>query len=91
MNGNEEKQNIFTLDMTPSVRKKSNVIVRGTSLIFDEIRIAKDEENQMKSLDEIEEENGDESSRYLFILCITPNNLQSNYKVTIKIFQTTIS
>ena len=49
--------------MTPSVRKKSNVIIRGTSLIFDEIRVAKDEENQMKSLDEIEEESIDESSR----------------------------
>ena len=78
MNGNEEKQKVFTLDMTPSVRKKSNVIIRGTSLIFDEIRIAKDEENQMKSLDEIEEENGDESSRYVFILCIKLTYLQSN-------------
>ena len=63
MDGNERKKRILINDMTPSVRKKSNVIVRGTSLIFDEIRIAKDEENQMISLDEIEEENADEYSR----------------------------
>ena len=50
-------------EMTPGLRKKSNVIVRGTSLIFDEIKVAREEENQIKSLDEIEEENGDESSR----------------------------
>lgn len=63
MDGNERKKRTLIEDMTPSVRKKSNIIIRGTSLIFDEIRIAKDEENQMKSLDEIEEENVDESSR----------------------------
>ena len=63
MDGNEDRKNALTLNMTPSVRKKSNVIIRGTSLIFDEIRVAKDEENQMKSLDEIEEESIDESSR----------------------------
>ena len=49
--------------MMPNIRKKSNLIIRGTSLIFDEIKVAKEEENQIKSLDEIEEENGDASSR----------------------------
>ena len=63
MDGNEDRKKALALIMTPSVRKKSNVIIRGTSLIFDEIRVAKDEENQMKSLDEIEEESIDESSR----------------------------
>ena len=66
MDGNEVKETRSFSEMTPSVRKKSNVIVRGTNLIFDEIRIARDEENQMKSLDDLDEENGDESNRYVF-------------------------
>ena len=66
MDGNEIKDTRSFSKMTPTVRKKSNLILRGTNLIFDEIRIARDEDNQMKSLDEVEEENGDESSRYVF-------------------------
>ena len=50
-------------EMTPNLRKKSNLVVRGTSLIFDEIKVAREEENQIRSLDEIEEENDDESNR----------------------------
>ena len=63
MEGSEIKETRSFLEMTPSVRKKSNVIVRGTNLIFDEIRIARDEENQMKSLDDLDEENVDETNR----------------------------
>ena len=47
-----------------NIRKKSNLInVRGTSLIFDEIQVAKEEENQIQSLDEIEEEDENDSDR----------------------------
>ena len=63
MDGNERSNSTSNSGMTPTIRKKSNLVIRGTSLIFDEIRVAKDEENQIKSLDEIEEENEDESSR----------------------------
>ena len=64
MDGNERNNN-STSDsgMTPTIRKKSNLVIRGTSLIFDEIRVAKDEENQIKILDELEEEQVDEGSR----------------------------
>ena len=51
------------LDMQPNPRKKSKLVIRGTSLIFDEIRVAKEEENQIKSLDELDEETGDGTSR----------------------------
>ena len=64
MDGNEtNNKRLDDSNTTPSLRKKSNLIIRGTSLIFDEIRVAKDEENQMRSLDELEEECGDGSSR----------------------------
>ena len=75
MDGNEIKETRSFSEMTPSVRKKSNVIVRGTNLIFDEIRIARDEENQMKSLDDLDEENGGESNRYFF-KCLQKQILQ---------------
>ena len=63
MDGNERNNSTIDSGMTPTIRKKSNLVIRGTSLIFDEIRVAKDEENQIKILDELEEENVDEGSR----------------------------
>ena len=63
MDDNQANRIDCDTDMMPNIRKKSNLIIRGTSLIFDEIKVAKEEENQIKSLDEIEEENGDASSR----------------------------
>ena len=59
----DTKTSIF--EMTPRLRKKSNLIVRGTSLLFDEIKVAKEEENQLRSWDEIEEENDGEPTRYV--------------------------
>jgi hypothetical protein len=63
MDGNERNNNTLDSGMTQTIRKKSKLVIRGTSLIFDEIRVAKDEENQINSLDEIEEEHEDEGSR----------------------------
>ena len=63
MDDSKTSNSVFDSAMTPTIRKKSNLVIRGTSLMFDEIRLAKDEENQIKSLDEIEEEHEDEGSR----------------------------
>ena len=60
----KESSNTTSSSATAScLRKKSNLIIRGTSLLFDEIQVAREEENQIKSLDEIEEENDDNSNR----------------------------
>ena len=60
----KESSNATPSSATAScLKKKSNLIIRGASLIFDEIQVAREEENQIKSLDEIEEENDDNSNR----------------------------